>query len=119
MICKKKAIADINAPLFSWVLENLVSNALNAIKEQQGYVKIIIDQDHDLALIDVQDSGSGITKSQFNNVFKPGYTTRKRGWGLGLSLSKRIIESYHSGKIFIKESQLGKGTRFRIELKPS
>lgn len=105
----------LNIPLFSWVIENLVNNALNAIGAK-GEIHITVSSLNGQVLIDVKDSGKGIAKSNFKTVFKPGYTTRKRGWGLGLSLAKRIVEEYHNGKIFVKDSVLNKGTTFRIIL---
>lgn len=112
--------AMINVPLFDWVIENLLKNAVNAI-ENEGKININIIENlaKEEVLIDVTDTGRGIARSKFDAVFQPGYTTRKRGWGLGLSLTKRIIENYHSGQIFVKESELGKGTTFRIVLKSS
>ena len=105
--------AKINPPLFDWVIENLVKNALNAM-EGKGNIKISITESDKNIIVDVQDTGKGIPKSKFKTVFKPGYTTRKRGWGLGLSLTKRIIEDYHKGKIYVKDSTIGIGTCFRI-----
>ena len=113
----ENAFVNINAPLFSWVIENLISNAFNAIKSDKGFIKLHITKQNGLVYIDIEDSGTGIPKTNFQTVFKPGFTTRKRGWGLGLSLAKRIIEEYHKGKIYVKESKLGTGTKFRIELK--
>jgi signal transduction histidine kinase len=106
----------ISAPLFDWVIENLLKNALDAM-EGKGSIKIDIqDADQDL-IIDVSDTGKGISKQNVAKVFKPGFTTKKRGWGLGLSLSKRIIEQYHKGSLSVKQSEIGKGTTFRIVLK--
>ncbi|WP_316790304.1 HAMP domain-containing sensor histidine kinase [Pedobacter frigoris] len=112
--------AMLNVPLFDWVTENLLKNAANAI-ENEGKITINIIENlaKEEVFIDVTDTGKGINRSKFDAVFQPGYTTRKRGWGLGLSLTKRIIENYHSGQIFVKESELGKGTTFRIILKSS
>lgn len=112
--------ALLNVPLFDWVIENLLKNAANAI-ENEGSITINIIENlvKEQVIIDVSDSGKGISRSKFDAVFQPGYTTRKRGWGLGLSLTKRIIENYHSGEIFVKDSELGKGTTFRIILKSS
>lgn len=107
--------AKLNTSLFDWVIENLCKNAVNAIGSA-GKISIFIHKHKELVYIDVSDTGSGIPKSKFEVVFEPGYTTRKRGWGLGLSLVKRIVESYHSGRIFVKESTVGKGTTFRIIL---
>ncbi|MVN20124.1 sensor histidine kinase [Mucilaginibacter arboris] len=110
--------AGLNIPLFDWVLENLLKNAVNAI-EGTGQIKVFIrgSVSKKLVYIDVSDTGKGIPRSKFLTVFRPGYTTRKRGWGLGLSLTKRMIENYHNGQIFVKDSEVGKGTTFRIILK--
>lgn len=107
--------AQINPPLFNWVIENLVKNALDAM-EGRGQITIAVSQQGDKLAIDFSDTGKGIPKSRFQSVFQPGYSTKKRGWGLGLSLTKRIIENYHKGKIFVKSSVIGKGTTFRILL---
>lgn len=107
--------AKINIPLFDWVLENLCKNAIDAM-EGKGSLNINISKDAKFVYIDIRDTGKGIPKSKFATVFKPGFTTKKRGWGLGLSLVKRIIEGYHKGKIFVRTSELGKGTTFRIML---
>lgn len=106
----------MNNSLFAWVVENLCKNAVDAM-EGQGNIHFHIEEKGKKVLIDVSDTGKGILKSKFKTVFNPGYTTKKRGWGLGLSLVKRIIESYHGGKIYVKSSEIGKGTTFRIELK--
>lgn len=108
--------AMVNAPLFDWVIENLLKNALDAM-EGKGSINITIKNETANIVIDVTDSGKGISKKNIANVFKPGFTTKKRGWGLGLSLSKRIIEQYHKGDLFVKHSEPGKGTTFRIVLK--
>lgn len=110
--------AGLNIPLFDWVLENLLKNAVNAI-ENSGIIKVEISgsKTKNQVYIDVTDSGKGIPRSKFDTVFQPGYTTRKRGWGLGLSLTKRMVENYHNGQIFVKDSEVGKGTTFRIVLK--
>jgi two-component system, sporulation sensor kinase D len=110
--------AGLNIPLFDWVIENLLKNAVNAI-EGKGSIKVHITTNKvkDQIFIDVTDTGKGIPRSKFVTVFQPGYTTRKRGWGLGLSLTKRMVENYHNGKIFVHDSELGKGTTFRIILK--
>jgi two-component system, sporulation sensor kinase D len=107
--------AKLNPSLFDWVIENLCKNAANAIGIE-GKISIFIRQHKKKVYIDISDTGVGIPKSKFETVFEPGYTTRKRGWGLGLSLVKRIIENYHYGQIFVKESTIGKGTTFRIVL---
>lgn len=112
--------ALLSVPLFDWVIENLLKNAVNAI-DNDGTITINIIENlaKEEVLIDVKDTGKGIARSKFDTVFQPGYTTRKRGWGLGLSLTKRIVENYHNGQIFVKESEMGKGTTFRIILKSS
>ena len=109
-------IIPVNAALFSWVIENLCKNAVDAT-EGEGEIKIRIVDSHDNAMIDISDNGKGIPKSAYKKIFKPGYTTKERGWGLGLSLAKRIIEEYHDGKIFVKHSEPGKGTCIRIVMK--
>jgi len=110
--------AGLNIPLFDWVLENLLKNAVNAI-DNAGGIKVDISgsKTKHQVYIDVTDTGKGIPRSKFDTVFQPGYTTRKRGWGLGLSLTKRMVENYHNGQIFVKDSEMGKGTTFRIVLK--
>lgn len=114
--CPRKALALINVPLFEWVIENLCKNAVDAM-EGTGMLKILVEpQKNNHLYIDISDNGKGIDRKNFRDVFKPGYTTKKRGWGLGLSLAKRIIEEYHGGKIFVKSSEIGKGTTFRIVL---
>lgn len=112
--------ALINIPLFDWVLENVLKNAANAIPTE-GKIDILITENlaNEQIYIDIRDTGKGVARSKFDAVFQPGYTTRKRGWGLGLSLTKRIVENYHQGEVFIKESEIGKGTTFRIVLKSS
>lgn len=114
---QEKTILPLNRPLFEWVLENLFRNAIDSIS---GHGKITIDihlQNNEFCVIDVSDTGKGIPKNQHKMIFRPGYTTKKRGWGLGLSLTKRIVDEYHKGKIFVKQSEVGKGTTFRILLK--
>ena len=106
----------MNDSLFAWVIENLTKNAVDAM-EGQGEISLKVEEREKFVLIDLSDTGKGIPKSKFKTVFNPGYTTKKRGWGLGLSLVKRIIESFQGGKIFVKSSELGKGTTFRIKLK--
>ncbi len=113
---KKLIIAKISPPLFDWVIENLLKNALDA-SEGKGSISVHITDIASKILIDVSDTGKGIAKNNIAKVFNPGFTTKKRGWGLGLTLSKRIIEQYHQGFIYIKNSEQGKGTTFRIELK--
>ena len=109
-------IAMINPPLFDWVIENLLKNALDAM-DGKGAININIKNETAQIVIDVKDNGKGISKNNIANVFKPGFTTKQRGWGLGLSLSKRIIDLYHKGELFVKQSDVGKGTTFRIVLK--
>jgi signal transduction histidine kinase len=108
----------INIDLFEWVIENLIKNAIDAIEGKQG--KIDLTMDHlnggPGIFIDVSDNGRGILPRDRKNIFKPGFSTKKRGWGLGLSLAKRIVEDYHGGKLFVKDSRLGEGTIFRIIL---
>lgn len=105
----------VSRPLFEWVMENLTKNAVDAM-EGQGRIDIRTGAEKGKLWIDVSDTGKGIARKNFKNVFNPGYTTKKRGWGLGLTLVKRIIEEYHGGKIYVKESEPGKGTTFRIEI---
>lgn len=108
-------MVNINPPLFDWVVENLLRNALDAM-DGKGQISAQIIKEKDFVTIDLNDTGKGIPSSKFKTVFQPGYTTKKRGWGLGLSLAKRIIESYHSGKIFVKKSVVNEGTTFTIKL---
>jgi signal transduction histidine kinase len=110
------ALALVNVPLFDWVVENICKNAIDAMSGT-GSINVYISTEADKVYIDIQDTGKGIPPSKQKTVFKPGYTTKKRGWGLGLSLAKRIIEDYHKGKVFVKESTLEKGTTFRIVLR--
>lgn len=112
--------AMMNIPLFDWVIENILKNAVNAI-DGEGKISIIIEENivKEQIFVDISDTGKGIPRSKFDAIFQPGFTTRKRGWGLGLSLTKRIIENYHRGQIFVKESEIGKGTTFRIIIKSS
>jgi len=108
--------AAINTALFEWVVENLMKNSLDAL-QGHGAIHVHISSNEKQVIIDVRDTGKGIAKSNWNRIFEPGFTTKTRGWGLGLSLSRRIIEEYHGGKIFVAESEIGKGTTFRILLK--
>ncbi len=108
-------MASINVPLLEWVLENIIKNAVDAISGE-GNVSIHITDQSQFVYIDISDDGKGIPKSARKTVFQPGYTTKQRGWGLGLSLTKRIIENYHSGKVFVKQSEVNEGTTFRIVL---
>jgi len=107
---------NLCSSLFEWVVENLCKNAMDAM-EGKGRITITVHEITGLIIMEVADTGKGIPKNRFRSVFAPGYTTKKRGWGLGLSLAKRIIEKYHNGRIYVKSSELGKGTTFRIELK--
>jgi signal transduction histidine kinase len=112
---KDPLFVPLNAALFSWVIENLCKNAIDAM-DNHGTITFDVREKENSVVLDVTDTGKGVAKSQFNTIFQPGYSTKKRGWGLGLSLAKRIIENYHKGKIFIKWSEIGKGTTFRIIL---
>ncbi|NWG28546.1 MAG: HAMP domain-containing histidine kinase [Ignavibacteriaceae bacterium] len=111
------ACAEINSELFEWVIENLIKNALDAIEGTAGKIEIAVRKVKKRVEVEVSDSGKGIEMKRRKDVFRPGYSTKKRGWGLGLSLSKRIIEGYHGGKIFVKSSMPGEGTTFKIILK--
>ena len=102
--------------LFEWVIENLCKNAVDAMNGE-GRIDVYLTSEKQQLYIDIKDTGKGIARKNFKTVFNPGYTTKKRGWGLGLTLAKRIVEEYHAGRIFVKESEIGKGTTFRIELK--
>lgn len=106
----------VNVPLFEWVIENLCKNAIDAM-DGVGCIDIRVAYTQTIVMIDIQDTGKGIDRRKYKTVFTPGFTTKRRGWGLGLSLAKRIVESYHNGKIFVKHSEINKGTTFRIELK--
>ena len=108
--------APVNAELFEWVLENLLKNALDAIEAVEGRIEVTAQRDGRYVHIDVSDTGKGVERRQWRNVFRPGYSTKKRGWGLGLSLAKRIVEDYHGGRLTIQHSKVGEGTTFRIEL---
>ena len=110
-------ILNLNASLFEWVIENLCKNAVDAIGDNEGTITLSIQKTPQKVLIEVSDTGKGIRKKDIGNVFRPGFTTKKRGWGLGLSLAKRIVEEYHKGKISVKSSEVGIGTTFLIELK--
>jgi signal transduction histidine kinase len=112
---QKKYDVPLNASLFSWVIENLCKNAIDAMNSN-GTIQLSINEKNNLVFIDISDTGKGISKAYFKTVFQPGFTTKKRGWGLGLSLAKRIVENYHKGKIFLKQSEINKGTTFRIIL---
>lgn len=110
-------IVDLNSSLFEWVIENLCKNAVDAMGGGPGTITLHVEETASKAIVEVSDTGKGIRKKDLDNVFRPGFTTKKRGWGLGLSLAKRIVEEYHHGKIWVKNSEIGKGTTFRIELK--
>jgi len=112
---EKPIMVMINPTLHSWTIENLVKNAIDAMKGK-GSLALQIEQDAHHVKINIKDSGTGIAKNQFKTIFEPGFTTKKRGWGLGLSLTKRIVEEYHSGKIKVLHSEIGKGTTFQISL---
>ena len=112
---EKEIKAMINGPLFDWVIENLLKNGLDAM-EGKGNISVNLINETARVIVDVTDSGKGISKQNISKVFKPGFTTKKRGWGLGLTLCKRIIEQYHKGELFVKHSEPGKGTTFRIVL---
>ena len=105
----------LSVALFEWVMENLTKNAVDAM-DGAGTITITTIGEKERVAIEINDTGKGISRKNFKNVFNPGYTTKKRGWGLGLTLVKRIIEEYHGGKIFVKDSEIGRGTTFRIEL---
>ena len=107
--------ARLNAPLFQWVIENLCKNAIDAMSGA-GILKVELMQEEEMCCIEITDTGKGIARKNFNTVFRPGYTTKERGWGLGLALVKRIVEEYHGGRVYVKDSELGKGTTFRVEL---
>ncbi len=111
-----EVLVPVNSALFSWVIENVCKNAVDAITGH-GEINIRISENEHAALIDITDNGKGIPKSAYKRIFKPGYTTKKIGWGLGLSLAKRIIEEYHDGKIFVRHSEIGKGSNIRIIMK--
>jgi signal transduction histidine kinase len=106
----------LSRSLIEWVMENLTKNAVDAM-QGVGRIDITTGAEKSIVWIEVKDTGKGIPRKHFKTVFNPGYTTKKRGWGLGLTLVKRIVEEYHGGRIYVKESELGKGTTFRIELK--
>jgi K+-sensing histidine kinase KdpD len=113
----KSLRAKFNSELFEWVLENMIKNSLDAIEDKDGRININLSRENGFVAVDVSDTGKGIDMKFRRDVFRPGYSTKKRGWGLGLSLAKRIVESYHDGDIFLKESKIGKGSTFRIRLK--
>ena len=106
----------INRELFEWVIENLMKNALDAMEGSDGKISFALTRVNGRVYIDVSDTGKGIDPKLHKEIFRPGYSTKKRGWGLGLTLAKRIIEEYHKGKLFVRQSALGQGTTFRIRL---
>ena len=108
--------AKVNVALFEWVIENLMKNALDAL-QGHGVIDVVIGSDNKYVWVEVSDTGKGIPKSKWKRIFEPGFTTKTRGWGLGLSLSRRIVEEYHKGKIAVVESEIGKGTKFRVTLR--
>ena len=112
---EEPVIVKMNASLFEWVIENLCKNAVDAM-EGKGLITVVMTEDNSKVAIEVSDTGKGIARKNLQSVFQPGFTTKQRGWGLGLSLAKRIVEEYHKGKIWVKSSEIGKGTTFRIEL---
>ena len=112
---EEEVIVKMNAQLFEWVIENLCKNAVDAM-EGKGRIDLTLIDEDSRVVVEVSDNGKGIRKKDIKNVFTPGFTTKKRGWGLGLSLAKRIVEEYHKGKIFVKESEVDVGTTFRIEI---
>lgn len=115
--CEPDITARINSELFEWVIENLIKNALDAMEDGKGTIAFTVSKEKHRTVIDVTDSGKGIDPSYHKDIFRPGFSTKKRGWGLGLSLSKRIIEIYHKGKLTVYRSMVGEGTTFRIVLK--
>lgn len=114
---KEALYLQLSGTLFGWVIENLIRNSVDALSGSSGLISVNVSEMEDKISIEVADNGKGIPKSKQKNIFKPGYTTKKRGWGLGLTLSKRIIEEYHNGKILLKYSEPGKGSAFQIILK--
>jgi signal transduction histidine kinase len=111
--------APVNTELFEWVIENLIKNALDAIEAAQGAIRIHAYRHADQVYIDIEDDGKGIDRRQWRNIFRPGYSTKKRGWGLGLSLAKRIVEDYHGGALQLHQSRPNEGSTFRIVLPPA
>ncbi|WP_027451130.1 sensor histidine kinase [Xylanibacter brevis] len=110
-------VVKMNASLFEWVVENLCKNAVDAMEGGSGKIDLWLLEEDDIVAIEVADTGKGIKKKDIKNVFRPGFTTKQRGWGLGLSLAKRIVEQYHHGHIYVKDSEVGRGTTFRIEMR--
>ena len=114
-VSEKTVFSSLNTQLFGWVIENIMRNAIDAL-QGKGEIKVAIKEHHKNVIIDISDNGKGIKSTQLKTVFEPGYTTKLRGWGLGLSLVKRIVEDYHKGQVYILRSELGKGSTFRISL---
>ena len=112
----QEVIVKMNASLFEWVIENLCKNAVDAMENGEGRIDLWLKEEESTVAIEVADTGKGIRKKDIGHVFTPGFTTKKRGWGLGLSLARRIVEEYHKGRIYVKHSEVGKGTTFRIEI---
>ena len=112
----EKVMLNLNVSLFEWVIENLCKNAVDALEGRSGRIDIYVIQKEQTVVIDLVDTGKGIRQKDMKNVFRPGFTTKQRGWGLGLSLARRIVEEYHHGKIFVKQSEVGQGTTFRVIL---
>ena len=112
-----EVMVKMNASLFEWVVENLCKNAVDAMEGGSGKIDLWLLEEDDIVAIEVADTGKGIKKKDVKNVFRPGFTTKQRGWGLGLSLAKRIVEQYHCGHIYVKDSEVGRGTTFRIEMR--
>ena len=110
-------VVKMNASLFEWVVENLCKNAVDAMEGGNGRIDLWLLEEDDIVAIEIADTGKGIKKKDIKNVFRPGFTTKQRGWGLGLSLAKRIVEQYHHGHIYVKDSEVGRGTTFRIEMR--
>lgn len=112
-----EALAEVNALLFVWVAENVIKNAIDSIEGREGLIRVILLKNNGWILLDIEDNGRGIEFKNRDNIFRPGYSTKKRGWGLGLSLARRIMEDYHRGKVFVKESKTGEGTTMRIQIR--
>lgn len=108
-------MVSLSTDLLAWVLENLIKNAVDAM-EGHGAISVLTFPEGNSAIVEVADTGKGIARKDFKTIFNPGYTTKKRGWGLGLTLAKRIVDDYHHGHIFVKDSEPGRGTTFRLEL---
>ena len=114
---EKDMRAYLNPELFEWVIENLIKNALDAIDHKNGRIQFVVQKNRKNIEIEIKDNGKGIEHKRWKDIFRPGYSTKRRGWGLGLSLSKRIVEDYHQGKIFVKDSSMNEGTTFKIILR--